>query len=114
MDIWEITGLIAEQGKLGERYLEFFTADTGTLSLGIYVLPAGDTDPQQPHTEDEIYYVVSGSGRFQVGDEDRAIEAGTVIFVETGAPHRFHSITEALTLLVMFAPPRRSRAGGLT
>ena len=62
--------------ELGERYLEFFTAETGTLSLGLYVLSAGDTDPQQPHTEDEIYYVVSGSARLQVGDEDREVKAG--------------------------------------
>ena len=102
--------LIAAQDEIGERYLEFFLADTGTLSLGLYVLPAGDTDPQRPHTEDEIYYVVSGAARIQVGDEDRKIKAGSVIFVETGAPHRFHSITETLTLLVVFAPPRRSRA----
>ena len=111
MDFWEMADLIAEQRELGERYLEFFMADTGTLSLGLYVLPAGDTDPQQPHTEDEIYYVVSGAARIQVGDEDREVNAGSVVFVETDAPHRFHSITETLTLLVVFAPPRRSRAG---
>lgn len=110
MDIFEMADLISEQGELGERYLEFFTADTGTLSLGLYVLPAGDDDPQQPHTEDEIYYVVSGSGMLRVGDEDRQVRAGTVVFVETAAPHKFHSITETLTLLVVFAPPRRSRA----
>ena len=110
MDIYEMADLIKEQKDLGERYLEFFTADTGTISLGLYVLPAGDTDPQQPHTEDEIYYVVSGAGRLQVGDEDTDVKSGTVIFVETGATHRFHSITETLTLLVAFAPPRRSRA----
>ena len=110
MDAWETADLIAEQKEIGERYLEFFTADTGTLSLGLYVLPAGDADPQQPHTEDEIYYVVSGAARIRVGDEDREVKAGSVIFVETGAPHRFHSITETLTLLVVFAPPRRSRA----
>ena len=112
MDIWETADLITAQQELGERYLEFFTADTGTLSLGLYVLPAGDTDPQQPHTEDEIYYVVSGSARIQVGEDDREIGPGSVIFVETDAPHRFHSITETLTLLVVFAPPRRSRARG--
>ena len=112
MDFWEMADLIAAQDEIGERYLEFFTADTGTLSLGLYVLPAGDADPQQPHTEDEIYYVVSGAAQLQVGDEDRKIKAGSVIFVETGAPHRFHSITETLTLLVVFAPPRRSRATG--
>ena len=110
MDIFEMADLIAEQGELGERYLEFFTADTGTLSLGLYVLPAGDDDPQQPHTEDEIYYVVSGAGMLRVGDEDRQVRAGTVVFVETAARHKFHSITETLTLLVVFAPARRSRA----
>ena len=112
MDAWETADLIAEQKELGERYLEFFTAETGTLSLGLYVLPAGDEDPQQPHTEDEIYYVVSGAARIRVGNEDREVKAGSVIFVETGTPHRFHSITETLTLLVVFAPPRRSRAEG--
>ena len=112
MDTFEMSDLIAARKELGERYLEFFMADAGTLSLGLYVLAAGDTDPQQPHTEDEIYYVVSGSARVQVGDEDREVKPGTVIFVETDAPHRFHSITETLTLLVVFAPPRRSRAEG--
>ena len=112
MDIWDIADLAAQHQGLGERYLEFFTADTGTLSLGLYVLRVGDTDPQQPHTEDEIYYVVSGAARMQVGDEDREIGPGTVIFVETDVPHRFHSITETLALLVVFAPPRRSRAVG--
>ena len=110
MDTFEITDLIEAQRKLSERYLEFFVADAGTLSMGLYVLPAGDTDPQQPHTEDEIYYVVSGSARIRVGDEDREVKPGTVIFVGTSVPHRFHSITETLTLLVVFAPPRRSRA----
>ena len=110
MDIWEMAELIEARENLGERYLEFFIAEADTLSLGLYVLDAGDTDPQQPHTEDEIYYVVSGSAHFQKGDEDREVSTGTVIFVEAEAPHRFHSVTETLTLLVVFAPPRRSRA----
>ena len=108
MDIWEIGYLTAAQRQLGERYYEFFMADT--LSLGLYALPAGDTDPQQPHTEDEIYYVISGAGRLWVGDDDRAVQAGSVAFVGAGVSHRFHSISEDLTLLVVFAPPRRSRA----
>ena len=110
MDFWEMAELIEARENLGERYLEFFIAEAGTLSLGLYVLQAGDIDPQQPHTEDEIYYVVSGSAQIQVGDEDRELKPGSVVFVGTDVPHRFHSITETLTLLVVFAPPRRSRA----
>ena len=71
------------------------------------VMPEGEPDPQQPHTEDEIYYVVSGAGRLRVGDEDRAVRTGSPAFVGAGVSHRFHSISEDLTLLVAFAPPRR-------
>ena len=42
--------------------------------------------------------------------EDRAIGPGSVVFVAAGDVHRFHSIEEDLEMLVVFAPPRRSRA----
>ena len=66
-------------------------------------------DPQQPHTEDEVYYVVSGQGLIQVGTEDRRVDAGTVVFVKAGVPHRFYKITEDLTMLVFFAPSEGSQ-----
>ena len=74
------------------------------LSAGLYVLPAGGADLQQPHTEDELYYVVSGRGAIQVAGESRAVEAGSVVFVKAGDDHRFHSIAEELVILVFFAP----------
>ncbi len=109
MESFEMVDLITLQQRLGERYLEFFTASEH-LSMGLYFLKAGEPDPQEPHTEDEIYYVVSGRGEIQVADENRAVQPGTVVFVGTGVDHRFHSITEDLMILVVFAPPRRSRA----
>ncbi len=92
------------QQRIGERYMEFLRTDT--MSLGLYVLPKGDTDPQLPHVEDEVYYVVSGAATLRVGSEDRPVKPGSLVYVEAGAEHKFHSITENLTLLVMFAPPQ--------
>jgi mannose-6-phosphate isomerase-like protein (cupin superfamily) len=80
------------------------------LSVGLYVLRIGQPDPQRPHSEDEVYYVISGAGRITVGDEDREIRAGTVVFVAAAAPHRFHDITEDLTILVAFGPAEGTRA----
>lgn len=108
MDAFEILDLIDEQEVRDERYYEFFIAKT--LSLGIYQLAVGEDDPQQPHTEDEVYYIVSGRGQIKVGDEDRAVQPGSIVFVEAAVEHRFHSIEEDLTILVIFAPPRRSQA----
>ena len=108
MDAFEILDLIDEQEIRGERYYEFFIAKT--LSLGIYQLAAGEDDPQQPHTEDEIYYIVSGHGQIKVGEEDQPVQPGSIVFVEAAVEHRFHTIEEDLTILVIFAPARGSQA----
>jgi quercetin dioxygenase-like cupin family protein len=108
MEAFDLTRLLSGHDPSEEPYLEFVRVPS--LSVGVYVLPAGAPDPQQPHTEDEVYHVVRGKGRIQVGVEDRAVETGTVVFVEAGVDHRFHSIEEDLTVLVFFAPAEYSRA----
>ena len=94
---------IAEQARSSpQRYAEFLRVPA--LSAGAYVLGVGSTDRQRPHAEDEIYFVVSGRGRFRREEDDRPVAAGEVLFVPAHAPHRFHSIEEELVLLVVFGP----------
>ena len=106
MDAFDISELFNQQEQTARSYLEFLRADS--LSLGVYRLRAGAHDPQQPHGEDEVYYVASGRGHVRVGAEDREVATGAIIFVKAGVEHRFHSITEELLLLVFFAPPEYS------
>jgi mannose-6-phosphate isomerase-like protein (cupin superfamily) len=103
MHAFELADLAARQAASGRLYLEFLRE--ATLSAGLYVLPAGAADPQQPHDEDEVYVVMSGRGQIRVGDEDRVLQAGSVVFVGRGAPHYFHTIEEDLRIIVLFAPP---------
>ena len=86
----------------GKTYREFLRVPA--MSAGLYILPAGATDHQKPHREDEIYYVLRGSARFKAGSEDREVSAGSVIFVAAEVGHRFYEITEELAVLVFFAP----------
>ena len=58
--------------------------------MGLYVLLAGGVDPQSPHTEDEVYYVVSGKAQIQVDNENRAVQAGSIVYVAKNVEHRFH------------------------
>ncbi|HXR16876.1 MAG TPA: cupin domain-containing protein [Terriglobales bacterium] len=88
--------------QAGKRYSEFLRIPA--MSAGLYVLPAGGVDPQSPHKEDEMYYVVRGRARMQAGSEDQAVSEGSIIFVGAGVEHRFHDITEELKVLVFFAP----------
>ncbi len=110
MDAFELAEVAAEREATGRPYLEFITAPD--LSVGLYVLGAGQPDLQQPHTEDEVYYVVSGRGRITVGDAVRDVQPGSIVFVAATVPHRFHDIVEDLTLFVAFGPAEGSRAAG--
>ena len=106
MRAYELTQLIQQRADSAKPYLEFLNVPD--LSLGLYVLPAGGTDPQSPHTEDEVYYVVSGRAQIKVADEDRAVQAGSLVYVAKNVEHRFHSIEEELTVIVFFAPAEYS------
>jgi len=103
---YELAQLIQQQNDSNKLYLEFLKVPD--LSMGVYVLPAGGTDPQSPHTEDEVYYVVSGQAQIKVADEDRAVQAGSIVYLAKNVEHRFHSIEEELTILVFFAPAEYS------
>ena len=106
MQAFDLAQLIPQREASNKRYLEFLKVPD--LSMGLYVLPAGGTDPQSPHTEDEVYYVVSGRAQIKVADEDRAVQAGSIVYVAKNVEHRFHSIEEELTVLVFFAPAEYS------
>ena len=66
MQAYELAQLISQRADSNKAYLEFLKVPD--LSMGLYVLPAGGTDPQSPHTEDEVYYVVSGRAQIQVSE----------------------------------------------
>ena len=75
----------------------------GTLELGYY--KPDRIDPQEPHTQDEIYIVQSGSGFFVLGDEKKPFEAGEALFVPAGIVHRFEDFTEDFATWVVFYGP---------
>jgi len=93
----DIIKAIADEPE-GKRY--FYPIRHGTMRVGIYA-PQG-TDPQQPHDQDELYIVESGSGVFLNGDERRQFKPGDVIFVPAGAVHRFEDFSDDFRTWVVF------------
>jgi len=85
----------------GKRFVLAF--EHGTLTIELYA-PRG-TDPQQPHTRDEGYVVVSGRGTFVHGDQRDPFEPGDFLFAPAGLPHRFEAFTDDLAVWVIFYGP---------
>jgi mannose-6-phosphate isomerase-like protein (cupin superfamily) len=81
----------------------------GTLSVEIYA-PSGN-DPQQPHSRDEVYAVISGRGEFVLGPERRPFGPGDVLFVPARASHRFEKFSDDFATWVFFYGPEGGEAG---
>jgi mannose-6-phosphate isomerase-like protein (cupin superfamily) len=107
MHAWELHEIDTSRVVEGRLYREFLRVPD--LSAGLYVLEAGGVDPQSPHTEDELYYVVAGRGVVTVGDETRPVVAGSLVFVPAAVPHHFGEIAERLEILVVFGPSEGAR-----
>ena len=74
-----------------------------TMSAGLYVLPEGGVDHQEPHDQDELYYVVGSRATLQVADEMVEVGPGSVVYVRAHVEHRFLNIEEELSVLVFFS-----------
>jgi mannose-6-phosphate isomerase-like protein (cupin superfamily) len=103
---YDLPTISAARANAGKLYQEFLRVPA--LSAGVYVLGAGATDPQKPHKQDEVYYVVRGRAKMRVSSEEHVVKAGSVIFVPAGVEHVFFDISEELEVLVFFAPAESS------
>jgi mannose-6-phosphate isomerase-like protein (cupin superfamily) len=101
----------------GKRSAAVF--EHGTLQVKLYA-PRG-SDPQSPHTRDEVYVVARGEGWFVIGElsgeqtGERNAElskerrhrfgANDVLFAKAGTRHRFENFSDDLAVWVMFYGP---------
>src|ERR1035438_8221160 len=102
---FHIDDLSHQRSEHDKLYFEFLRVPA--MSAGVYVLPKGGTDPQQPHQEDEMYYVVRGRARFKMGSALAEGRAGSVVFVDGKREHRFYDAQEEIEVLVFFPPAEK-------
>lgn len=99
---FDLKNLVGSHGD--GHWAEFL--DVETLRMGIYRLPVDAVDPQQPHAEDEVYYVIEGRAVLRVAGETTPVHPGSIVFVPVGMPHRFEQIDRDLLILVFFSGTR--------
>jgi len=100
---WALTQAVRRLPPVGSTPRSAAIYQHGSLLLKLFA--PHRTDPQQPHTRDEIYLVAQGRGWFINGGSRHSFEAGDVLFVSAGAVHRFEDFSDDLTLWVVFYGP---------
>lgn len=90
----------------GKRFATIF--EHGSLAVEVYA-PVG-SDPQHPHTRDEVYFVASGSGEYVCGDTRQPFGPTDLLFAAGGAVHRFENFSDDLVVWVLFYGPEGGEA----
>jgi mannose-6-phosphate isomerase-like protein (cupin superfamily) len=108
-DAFSLADALARLAADRHDFAEVFRSPTGSLSLTVAGWPAGSIDDQQPHTEDEVYYVAAGRALLIVASESTPVGPGSIAFVAAGVEHRFVEIAEDLEVLVFWSPARGTR-----
>jgi mannose-6-phosphate isomerase-like protein (cupin superfamily) len=108
VDAFRLADALARLARGRHDFAEVFRSPSGSLSLTVARWPAGSSDDQTPHTEDEVYHVVAGRAILTVGGNATRVEPGTVAFVAAGVAHRFSEISEDLEVLVFWSPARHT------
>jgi mannose-6-phosphate isomerase-like protein (cupin superfamily) len=98
----QLPGPISEQWPHGERYARAFAH--GSMSVEFYA-PFG-SDPQTPHTQDELYFIHAGSGEILIAGERHTFAIGDVFFVAAGIEHRFENFSPDFSTWVVFWGPQ--------
>lgn len=101
--VTEAQALLTTQNRFAEVFRH------GSMAVEWYA-PVGH-DPQQPHAQDELYIVVSGSGRFLNGTVTQPFAPGDVLFVPAGVEHRFLDFTDDFGTWVIFYGPSGGENG---
>lgn len=98
---FELQELVSRLEKEGGYFLDFLKVRD--LEAGIIVLHPGEEDTQEPHSADELYYVIEGSGFIELGRSKRPVKKGSIVFVPAKMHHRFYGNREDLVVLYVFA-----------
>jgi mannose-6-phosphate isomerase-like protein (cupin superfamily) len=85
--------------------------ETDRMFADLYCLESGQEQKSHKHEgADKIYFVLEGTGRFRIGDEERELARNEIALAPSGLEHGVRNESpDRLVLLVFMAPnPNRS------
>lgn len=89
-----------------EGYVKRSIFNTDALQFGLYCLEPGQINARHKHPQnDEICYVVQGTGEVVIGDEIAAVQAGVFIHAPKAIEHEIRNTgTEQMLIIVVQSP----------
>ncbi len=98
--LFELDEIVSRINKQENYFMSFL--NTKGIDAGILKLKAHQKDTQEPHTIDEVYFVIEGNGFIEINDTSYKVKKGTIIFVPAESKHRFYGNDQDLVVLYVF------------
>lgn len=100
-----LTGLFIN--KSGYKTITDAAYTGNAYSIELTSVGPGGFSPTHVEPHAHLFYVLSGHGEVTVGNDVKAVHAGSVSPISAGVPHSFRNLGEgALEMLVVYHPPR--------
>ncbi|MDA4122652.1 MAG: cupin domain-containing protein [Thaumarchaeota archaeon] len=97
--------LISGKGKPVQGKNGMFVSEKLDLTLLEYGIGGGTPHSQHPNNE-QVFYVLEGSALMKVGEEERVISPGSVVYIPVNVPHSYKVVGDRTFKYLQFnAPP---------
>ena|SRR4249919_2907734 len=92
-------------GLVSHILLEEGDAPGGEMSITWVDVEPGNEQPQHSHGPQQVYVITRGSGRMKVGEEERDVSAGCMVFIPSNTDHGIVNTGEETLTYVSAATP---------
>jgi len=94
------------EGTNAEKFFKTTLWQGEHVMVGLNCLEPNQAQPNHAHAgADKFYFVLSGVGRFTVGDQEKIVESGAIVIAPAGISHGVTNTgADRLSLLIAIAP----------
>jgi mannose-6-phosphate isomerase-like protein (cupin superfamily) len=93
-----------EKIKQNDFYFHTFI-NKESLAAGVLVLQPGESDTQEPHESDELYFILKGDGFLKIKNIDHSVSENKMYYVGKNIEHFFYGNSKELVVLYFFGGP---------
>src|SRR5688572_4534084 len=107
----EVRNIRSERRFSTEKMQKVNLFETERMFADIYCLEPGQEQKRHAHSgADKIYFVLEGTGKFNVGEEERELGADQVVLAPADVEHGVRNQSDARLVLLVFMAPNPNKA----
>jgi mannose-6-phosphate isomerase-like protein (cupin superfamily) len=102
----ETKNIKAERRFSAEKMQKVNLFETGRMFADIYCLEPGQEQKRHAHAAaDKIYFVIEGTGRFQIGGEERDLGPDQTVLAPAHVEHGVRNDSQSRLVVLVFMAP---------